>query len=157
MTENFEKKLESIDFENDVSINKFRLDEECITQPALYLRYGELAMEAKTEVSNADDKLKLIIAEKNLAIRQRYINNAVKYTEGVIESEVNRDPEVLEARKALRESQETLARLQVAVSAMETKRAELDNLVKLYVAGYFAAGETAEKVVKNEIRKSLNK
>ena len=69
-----------------------------------------------------------------------------------------------QAKENLRNTQNIYARLQVAVSAMETRRSELDNLVKLYCAGYFStpAVSNATKADVNEqtartIRKNLNK
>ena len=85
-------------------------------------------------------------------------------TESLISSYLVMDKEVQKAKSELREAEEIYARLSVAVSAMETRRSELDNLVKLYCAGYFstptASNETRKNVneqTANAVRKNLNK
>ena len=72
------------------------------------------------------------------------------------------DKEVQKAKSELREAEEIYARLSVAVSAMETRRSELDNLVKLYCAGYFSTVNSNERKDSSnqasmEARKNLNK
>ena len=64
----------------------------------------------------------------------------------------------------MRDAEEVYGRLQVAVQAMDSRRSELDNLVKLYVAGYFSivdgSGSTKKSIneqTSNDVRKNLNK
>ena len=72
------------------------------------------------------------------------------------------DSDVIQAKKELRDAEEIFARLSVAVSAMETRRSELDNLVKLYCAGYFStpsangAKSNINEMTEKSIRKQLN-
>lgn len=157
-------KEKQFDFEKDLSINKYKLDEECLSHSSLYFRYAEASITAKSEVSKADDNLKLVTAERNIAIRKAYTDAGAKFTEAVIASELEKDAKVLEAKEKLRDAQEVYAKLQVAVSAMESRRSQLDNLVKLYCAGYFstptASNETKKNVneqTANAVRKNLNK
>ena len=42
-----EDENEEFDFEKDLSINKYRLDEECLSHSSLYFRYAEAAAQAK--------------------------------------------------------------------------------------------------------------
>lgn len=162
MAEKSEKK--QFNFEKDLSINKYKLDEECLSHSSLYFRYAEASSIAKSEVSKADDNLNLVIAERNIAIRKAYTDAGAKFTEGLIESEVKKDAKVLKAKEKLRDAQEVYAKLQVAVSAMESRRSQLDNLVKLYCAGYFStptvSNETRKNIneqTANAVRKNLNK
>lgn len=159
-----QKSNNEFDFEKDLSINKYKLDEECLSHSNLYFRYAEACITAKGKVSKADDNLKLVMAEQNIAIRKSYTDSGIKFTEALITSELEKDVKVIEAKENLRNVQNIYARLQVAVSAMETRRSELDNLVKLYCAGYFStpAVNNATKEDVNEqtartIRKNLNK
>lgn len=138
-------------FEKDLSIDKFKLDEECLSHSTLYFRYAEASIVAKSEVSKADDNLKLITAEQNIAIRKAYNDNGVKFTESVIASELEKDKKVLNAKEQLRTAQEIYAKLQVAVSAMDMRKSELDNLVRLYCSGYFSV-----PTVTNEVKKTVN-
>ena len=157
-------KKNEFDFAKDLSINKYKLDEECLSHSSLYFRYAEACISAKSEVSKADDNLKLITAEQNIAIRKAYTESGAKFTEALITSELEKDAKVLEAKEKFRDAQEVYAKLQVAVSAMESRRSQLDNLVKLYCAGYFstptASNETRKNVneqTANAVRKNLNK
>ena len=98
----------------------------------------------------ASDNLKLVMAEANLRIRKNYAENGQKFTEAVITSEIEVDTKVLEAKEQVRDAEEVYGRLQVAVQAMDARRSELDNLVKLYVAGYFSTVDGSGKKSINE-------
>lgn len=158
------EKENSYDFQKDLSINKYKLDEECLSHPAKFAYYAEACATAKTNVSKANDNLKFVIAEANLRIRKNYAENGQKFTEAVITSELEIDKQVLEAKEQARDAEEVYSRLQVAVQAMDTRRSELDNLVKLYVSGYFStvdnsgsAKKSINEQTSNDVRKNLNR
>ena len=117
------------DIQNDITIDQYHLDGECITMAATYFKYADAAREAKTDVSEKADYLKVISAERNIAIREELSGG--KITEGIIASKVACDPEVVKAMQELREAEATYARLNAIVSSLEIKKSELDNLVKL--------------------------
>lgn len=117
------------DIQNDITIDQYHLDGECITMAATYFKYADAAREAKTDVSEKADYLKVISAERNIAIREELSGG--KITEGIIASKVACDPEVVKAMQELREAEATYARLNAMVSSLEIKKSELDNLVKL--------------------------
>ena len=151
-------------FEQDLSINKYKLDEECLSHSSRYAYYSEAQAVAKSNVSKAKDNLEYVTAEANLRIRKEYAEKGEKFTEAVITSQLTLDKSVNEAKSKLREEEEVYARLSVAVQAMETRRSELDNLVKLYCAGYFSTVSADGNVRKgineqtsSDIRKNLNK
>lgn len=151
-------------FEQDLSINKYKLDEECLSHSSRYAYYSEAQAVAKSNVSKAKDNLEYVTAEANLRIRKEYAEKGEKFTEAVITSQLTLDKDVNEAKSKLREEEEVYARLSVAVQAMETRRSELDNLVKLYCAGYFSTVNADGNVRKgineqtsSDIRKNLNK
>jgi len=163
-SETLAKKKTDFDFEKDLLINKFRLDEECLSHSSVYFKYAEAQQDAKSEVSKADDNLKLVLAEREIAIRDAFVAKGLKATEGLISSNVERDEEVLEAKKKLRKAQDVFNKLTVAVQAMDARRSELDNLVKLYCAGYFSLPNgssgsrmSATEQASKEMRKKLNK
>lgn len=152
------------DFDEDLSIDKYRLDEECLSHSSRYAYYSEAQAVAKSNVSKAKDNLEFVTAEANLRIRKEYAEKGEKFTEAVIASRLTLDKDVNEAKSKLREEEEVYSRLSVAVQAMETRRSELDNLVKLYCAGYFSTVNTDGNVRKGineqvsaDIRKNLNK
>lgn len=159
-----QKENQQFDFQKDLSIDKFRLDEECLTHASRYAFYAEAQASAKSNVSKAKDNLEFVESEANLRIRKGFAASGTKVTENIVACTITQDEEVIKAREALREAEEIYARLSVAVSAMDTRRSELDNLVKLYCAGYFSVVNSDGNLKKNindmasmEIRKNLNR
>ena len=159
-----EKDEEEFDFEKDLSINKFRLDEECLSHSSVYFRYSEACSEAKTKVAKAKDNLELVKAERSVEIREELSKGDKKVTEALITASVLKDEAVLVATNKLRKAEDVFSKLSVAVSAFEHRKSELDNLVKLYCSGYFSMPNSGDKTSKDvtgqtsrEIRKNLNK
>ena len=156
-------KSDEMDFQKDISINKYKLDEECLSHSSIYARYGTMQAEAKTAVSRAKDNLELTESERNLAIRNELSNKGVKVTESMINSLLISDEAVIKAKNELREAEDIYNKLSVAVQAFEHRRAELDNLVKLYNSGYYSVPASSGSVKKNineqtsnAVRKNLN-
>ena len=157
-----QKKHSEIDFQKELSINKYRLDEECLSHSGRYAYYSEACAIAKSNVSKAKDNLELTMAEANIRIRQKFADDGVKFTESLVTSTITMDSEVKQAKAELRDAEEVYGRLSVAVSAFEARRSELDNLVKLYCAGYFSTVDGSGKnnineQTANDVRKNLNK
>lgn len=157
-------KEQELDFEKDISINKYKLDEECLSHAGIYARYLTAQAEADTAVSRAKDNLELVKAERYDAIKAAFEKKNVKTTIPMMEKAVSSDEEVVAAKNELREAEDVLSKLTVAVKAFEHRRSELDNLVKLYCAGYYstpaANNETKKNIneqTSNAIRKNLNK
>lgn len=160
-----EKESENeVDFEKDISINKYKLDEECLSHSSLYFRYSSMQADAKTRVSKAKDNLELVEAERNLAIRKTLADSGAKVTEAMVTSALIIDKEVIEAKNQVRETEDIFMKLSVAVQAFEHRKSELDNLVKLYCSGYYSVPSSGSDVKKdiNEqtssaVRRNLNK
>ncbi len=157
-------KEQELDFEKDISINKYRLDEECLSHAGIYARYMTAQAEADTAVSRAKDNLELVKAERYDVIKAAFEKKNVKTTIPMMEKAVSSDEEVVAAKNELREAEDVLAKLTVAVKAFEHRRSELDNLVKLYCAGYYStpvanneAKNNVNERASNAIRKNLNK
>jgi hypothetical protein len=154
--------MENEDFQKDLSIDKYKLDEECLTHSNRYAYYAEAQAQAKANVSKAKDNLELVESESNLKIRKKFAEEGQKVTESVVSCTLAMDSDVINAKNELRNAEETFSRLSVAVSAMDVRRSELDNLVKLYCSGYFSTPSNVEKKTMNErvsddIRRNLNK
>jgi len=118
--------------ERDLSINKFKLDMECVSHASMYFRYAEAAQQAKARVGEFEDKLKLVIAKRNIDIRNDFINQGTKFTESVIDASLTMDEDVKAAREQLRNAQAEAATMSVAVSAFDHRKSQLDNLTRLY-------------------------
>lgn len=120
-----------MDIKSDVEVDQYNLEAECITMSSTYYNYADMAREAKALVSEKTDILKVIQAERNIAIREQCANEGKRVTEDIIKSMVQCDPEVVTAMKELRDATATFDRISVGVKALEIKKSELDNLVKL--------------------------
>lgn len=153
--------IDDFDIKNDLKINKYKLDEECLTHASTYNRYAEMATKSKTELTKAKDKLALITAERNIAIRKELSESGSKATEKMIESYIETDKEVLKAKKEVREIEEINATFNAMLDSFDHRKSELDNLVKLYCAGYYSVvgnkKETSTETTEKDIRKNLNK
>ena len=152
--------IDDFDIETDLKINKYKLDEECLTHASTYNRYAEMALKTKTELTKAKDKLSLITAQRNIAIREEIAKSGSKVTEKMIESYLESDKEVLKAKKEVREIEEVNATFNAMLDSFDHRKSELDNLVKLYCAGYYSVvgkKETSTETTEKDIRKNLNK
>ena len=153
--------IDDFDIESDLKINKYKLDEECLTHASTYNRYAEMALKTKTELTKAKDKLSLITAQRNIAIREEIAKSGSKVTEKMIESYLESDKEVLNAKKEVREIEEVNATFNAMLDSFDHRKSELDNLVKLYCAGYYSVvgnkKETSTETTEKDIRKNLNK
>ena len=153
--------IDDFDIKSDLKINKYKLDEECLTHASTYNRYAEMATKTKTELTKAKDKLSLITAQRNIAIREEIIKSGSKVTEKMIESYLEADKEVLKAKKEVREIEEVNATFNAMLDSFDHRKSELDNLVKLYCAGYYSVvgnkKETSTETTEKDIRKNLNK
>ena len=129
--------LEEFNIEQDLSIDKFKLDLEALSLPSIYFRYADALREARDLASDKKDAVVAVMAEREIAIRESCSISGVKTTESIIKAKVESDPEVITVKKELREANAVVGRIQAAVSALDTKRNEIDNLVKLYCSSYF--------------------
>ena len=120
-----------MDIKSDVEVDQYNLEAECITMSSTYYNYADMAREAKALVSEKTDMLKVIQAERNIAIREQCANEGKRVTEDIVKSMVQCDADVVNAMKELRDATATFDRISVGVKALEIKKSELDNLVKL--------------------------
>jgi len=147
------------DFKDDVRVDKFNLHIDCEEHPSNYLYWAEQLAEAKSELDNAKDKLKLIEAEQEEFYRISP-KGGRKITEGSIKAIIETDEKVIEAKKELREAHKDVHILSAAVSALEHKKTQLTNLKDLWIKGYYADPEgqrTSTDQKENDLRNGLNK
>ena len=121
--------MDNYDIESDVEIDRYNLEAECLTMSATYYKYAEMSRDAKAIVSEKRDNLKVVIAERSIGIREE--NASKKLTVDLVKAMADCDSEVVKAMKEVRDAEATYDRISVMVSALEIKKSELDNLVKL--------------------------
>ena len=126
-------------YEEDVSIDKFNLDAEWVRQSSLYLKYGEKHAEARAVVDKLKKQLRIIQAEKALEIRKDPESFGFqKVTDKIVADLVDSSDEVKSINKQLYQAKHNEEMLSASVSAMEQKKKALENLVSLYLTGYFS-------------------
>ena len=156
-------RVEDIDYQKELDINKYKLDEECLSHATRYAYWADAYVSAKNEYGVKKDNLSFVISSKSNELRNYYLESGEKFTEARLANAIDVDDDVLQAKRELREAEELMLRLDVAVKAMDTRKSELENLVKLYCAGYFSTISTSHEKrdvndeVSRDIRKNLNK
>lgn len=132
-------------FKDDVRLEKTKLDDEAELNPSLMQHYCDLLAEAKAARDAVENKMKLKMAEVELAIRRSDPKSMGldKFTEAVISSLVETDEKVIALKKELLDAKEDLYTYEGAVDALRDKSSMIKVLQALWVGGYFAAnGET---------------
>jgi regulator of replication initiation timing len=151
---------EERDFRDDLRINKFKLEEECEKQPSNYGYWANLLSEARADKDQAEDKLDLLEAQVELNYRTNPPKR-MKVTEGTIKSMVESNKEIQEQKDLLRSKKSEVYHLETAVKALEQKKSSLDNLVTLFVKGFYSQpdGKRRSKTDESEVnsRKNLNR
>lgn len=153
---------EDVDFQQELAINKYKLDEECLSHASRYAYWAEAYSLAKMELMKAKDEMAYVKAQRSVTLRNLYVEAGEKCTEGRLDASVELDPEYRDAKAKVLKANEVAEKLEVAVRSMEVRRAQLDNLVKLYCAGYFSTvsnnpnKKDSVDEVSRDIRKNLN-
>lgn len=145
------------DFEEDVKLNRFKLDEEAQKNPSLVQFYGEQLAEAKTIRDKAYNAVKLIEAQKELDYRANP-PDGIKITESVISALVEADKDVIKIKEAEQKAKEKVYFIESAVSALDDRRSEIKNLTQLWIAGYYSVpGVSQDNGGAMEMRRKLLK
>jgi len=151
---------ETRDFEEDIKINKFKLAEECEQHASKYWFWANKLAEAKNDLGDSEDALKLISAQADSNYRENWNESEWgKKTEGSVSGKVLSDEKVRKAKEKLIENQHDVNTLIAAVSAMEHRKGMLDNEVKLLIGGFYASpnGGKKEKAINQGERKIRDK
>lgn len=140
----------------DISINKFKLHEECEKNPSLFGFFGEELAKARIFRDKATNNVKYTMAHAELFYRQNPPKD-IKITEQSVSCLVEVDSEVIKAKGAEHEAKEKVYHLEAVMNALEARKYDLKNLTHLWIAGYYAIpGMTSEDENAMELRKNLN-
>jgi hypothetical protein len=150
-----------LDYMQDIQINEHRLDQEWVNQPQLFMQYAQAAREARAEVDEAKERLKLTEAEVDSHVRQ----TTLKMTEAAVKAAILQHPRYQEANKQYLEAKNSCEILDVAVEGFHQRKAALENLVRLYGMEYYSmpkaeSGDGAEgtkRVTRNMVRDGMRR
>lgn len=121
-----------------VSINPHRLDEEWRSHPDRMQKVGDLLADATDRVDRMKSALELAEAEVELRVRKKPgAFGLEKATDASVKAVVACSDEVKEVTHRLNRAKHKAALLKSLYLARQDVRPSLENLVKLYLAGYF--------------------
>jgi chromosome segregation ATPase len=146
-------------FEDDIKIDRYKLDRECQEHALRFLFYSDKLAEAKTAFSEAEDSYKLIRAQRELDYRQMAdLPGGMKKVEASYALLVEDDEAVIASKKQVTQAKKALNTYEAAVRSLEHRKNQLDSLVRLWCAGYYAnPGENKRDADKlNRSREALN-
>ena len=136
------------DYAADLAINKNALDREWLNQGNLFFRYARDAARADVDAKRAKEKMELVYAE----MYGKCKDAQDKPTEASIKAAILQSDEYKAASAEYNDATEEAKILGIAVDAMAHRKSALENLVKLYLAGYYSSpsdekGEATEAAV----------
>lgn len=126
-------------------IDKYSLDDEWAGQPELFRVYAQSAADWQTEVDTKKDDLEVLRAELDARYREEMDAAGKKVTEAVISSLIVRTEDFQKAQKELRVSQNKLMSVKATVTALDQRKAALENLVRLYGQEYFSKPTVSDR------------
>lgn len=124
------------DYEKELTINQSALDKEWREQPFRFMYYVKESVKAEMEAKRAKEALELVKSEMYLTIREKKEFQGMKFTEALLDAEVKMSEEYKTASDAYFKALEESGILEGAVKAFDQRKAALENLVKLHIAGY---------------------
>lgn len=144
-------------FEEDIQINRVLLDDECERHASMYAYYAEQYADARAEKDKEKDKLDFILSERELYLRSNP-PDGIKITESVVSALVSVDDKVVAQKEVYRVACQKLYTLDAAMGALDHRKAQLDNLVQLWVKSYYSNVKSIgeNEGVAQDIRQRLN-
>ena len=144
-----------MNYEKDIKIEETALDIEWLDQAALSLRYGKYFAECKRNLSNAQEKIKVIRSElvKEVNEDPEGCCNKSKPNAGDIEAYYRNHKDHRAIKEKIIELQYELDIAEVAKNEVSfTRKAALENLVRLHGQQYFA-GPSVPRNLEEEVEK----
>lgn len=130
-----------MNYETDIRIDETALDVEWLEQASLAMKYGKIYAIAKRRLTEVDEKIKVIRAEliKRANEDPKRCCKKDKPNAADIEAYYRNHERHKKAKEEWIEAQYELDMAEIAKNEISfTRKAALENMVKLYVANYFA-------------------
>ena len=146
------------DYKNDISIDPESLDLEWLRHSSTFMQYSELKAEAKRELDRAKEKKKTIRSELILRARKGGPDLiGCKVTDQTVEAWYRTQEGYIDAVEELADAEYEHNILDGAIFAFQNRKTALENLVKLMLAGYFAAPSEPKDVSRDWKKDSMEK
>lgn len=131
---------ETLDYENDLLLDQHSLDYEWLRQASLFQKYSMVYADAAAIKDEAKEELLRTDAEIDLEVRSDWYQFGfeTKPTEPAIKAVILLDDRHKKAARSFNEASRQANILQGTKTALEHKKAALERLSALYLAGYWA-------------------
>jgi len=146
----------------DLSIDRYRLDEEWERQPRFYHEFAEKLVDARRSLDETKNQLEVVKADTYQHIaRDPEKFGLQKTTEKAIEHAMTMDKRCREAANIVIEAKHVVGIFEAAVSALEQRKKALEKLVELHVSDYYSKPRTrkgeAQEYVEDAKRQSFQR
>ena len=134
-------------YADELKIDRFDLDTEWLDQAPRFMRWAEMAAEAVYARDKAKEKLEYLEAELDAEVRAGWdgLCPGQKITEGGIKSWVRTQPTYRQAVDELNVATRNMNILTAAKTAFEHRKKALEEIDKLFLAGYFSKPTISEQ------------
>lgn len=131
------------EYYQDLVIDRFRLEEECVDQPRRFMKWSEDYAEAVFKRDKAKQNLKIVSAQVQQRVRQDpelygVVAGTRGVTEGAIQAALDTHHEILDAEDNLLEAEKNLQILKAAKESFDDRKRQLTNLVHLQLGQYYS-------------------
>lgn len=135
------------DFSNDVSINKYKLDDELLRQPQSYYDWAKAEVIAGDKVNSLREDLEVMKSKVEIRIRKNptLFDLPDNPKEGLIKAAVSVQKKIRRANQKLIAAQKTHRLLQKAEKAFEHRKKSLEGLVSLNMQMHFANPKNTQR------------
>ena len=132
------------DYKTDMEIDSYDLQKEWEDQSATYMKYITAVANAEKTKNNCHEELKTLRSK----LIKKFKEENAKITAIEIEANYRTNKKYIEAKKALIEAEYDHKILDGACFALQMKKVALENMVRLYLSGYYSDPQTPESVDK---------
>jgi len=137
-------------YEDDAHIDESALDVEWLEQPRLMMRYAQYAADCREDMEKARDQVELIKAQLDRDIRANPDHYEIsKVTETLVQSTITVQDDYQQAQEEYLRTKKEHDLARYACTAIEQRKAALENLVKLHGQSYFS-GPSAPRDISQE-------
>jgi hypothetical protein len=133
------------DWKQDLKIDQYALDKAALSQPELFAEWAMEWANAVRERDRLKDKLALVRSTVDQYIRETPgdfgWDKEKAPTEAFINSAITTSQYFVDANDAYLDSQHDVNVMGIAKEAFEHRRRMIDNLIQLYMSGYFSGNK----------------
>jgi hypothetical protein len=148
-----------MDFNDDLLIDKFGLDDEWAKQPSLYNNWSVQLATAEMERDRAKENVDLVRAELDFDVRSNPSKYGLeKLTEASVGAAITQSEKYQKSVDKHLKLKYDHKIIQAAIESLNHKKYALDNLVKLYLAEYYLKDNIPidKSAIMNELNRDTN-